>query len=115
MSCSVVSVLASTTTPTLSSGATYIADLNPEVVKIDRELVAGLRVSSRLHKLVAAIVRLCNDMGASVVAEGIETYEEFMAARDAGAQYGQGYYFARPATPRPTYDWKKLSKPPPEA
>jgi EAL domain-containing protein (putative c-di-GMP-specific phosphodiesterase class I) len=95
------------------SNLKYIADLNPEVVKIDRELVAGLRVSSRLHKLVAAIVRLCNDMGAAVVCEGIETYEEFVASRDAGAQYGQGYYFARPATPRPSYDWKALSNPPP--
>lgn len=95
------------------SNLKYIADLNPEVVKIDRDLVAGLRVSTRLHRLVAAIVRLCNDMGAQVVCEGIETYEEFAAARDAGAQFGQGYYFARPATPKPMYDWKKLSNPPP--
>ena len=95
------------------SNLKYIADLNPEVVKIDRDLVAGLRAESRLHKLVKAIVRLCNDMGTQVVAEGIETYDEFQAARDAGAQFGQGYYFARPATPRPSYDWKKLSNPPP--
>jgi EAL domain-containing protein (putative c-di-GMP-specific phosphodiesterase class I) len=94
------------------SNLKYIADLNPEVVKIDRELVAGLRGGSRLYKLVAAIVRLCNDMGAAVVCEGIETYDEFASARDAGAQYGQGYYFARPAAPKPTYDWKKLSHPP---
>jgi EAL domain-containing protein (putative c-di-GMP-specific phosphodiesterase class I) len=95
------------------SNLKYIADLNPEIVKLDRDLVAGLRTSTRLHKLVKSIVRLCNDMGASVVCEGIETYEEFAAARDAGAQFGQGYYFARPATPRPTYDWSRLSNPPP--
>ena len=59
-------------------------------------------------------MRLCNDMGAAVVCEGIETYDEFAAARDAGAQFGQGYYFARPATPKPSYDWKKLSNPPPD-
>ncbi len=94
------------------SNLKYIADLNPEIVKIDRELVAGLKAGTRLHKLVQSIVRLCNDMGAQVVCEGIETYDEFMAARDAGAQYGQGYYFARPATPKPEYDWKKLSNPP---
>jgi len=94
------------------SNLKYIADLNPEIVKLDRDLVAGLRASTRLHKLVQSIVRLCNDMGASVVCEGIETYDEFAAARDAGAQFGQGYYFARPATPRPTYDWAALSNPP---
>jgi len=96
------------------SNLKYIADLNPEVVKLDRDLVAGLRAGARLHKLVASIVRLCNEMGAAVVAEGIETYDEFAAARDAGAQFGQGYYFARPATPKPSYDWKKLSNPPPD-
>ena len=96
------------------SNLKYIADLNPEVVKLDRDLVAGLRAGSRLHKLVVSIVRLCNEMGASVVAEGIETYDEFAAARDAGAQFGQGYYFARPATPKPSYDWKALSNPPPK-
>ena len=94
------------------SNLKYIADLNPEVVKLDRDLVAGLRGGTRLQKLVRSIVRLCNDMGAQVVCEGIETYDEFAAARDAGAQFGQGYYFARPATPRPQYDWKKLSTPP---
>ena len=97
------------------SNLKYIADLNPEVVKIDRELIAGLRLNSRLQKLLKAIVRLCNDMGAQVVCEGIETYDELVAAQDAGAQLGQGYYLARPATPRPTYDWKKLSTAPPRA
>ncbi len=91
------------------SNLKYIADLNPEIVKIDRELVAGIRSGTRLFKLVQAIVRLCNDMGAKVVVEGIETYEEFAAAQDAGAQFGQGYYLARPSNPRPSYDWKRIS------
>jgi EAL domain-containing protein (putative c-di-GMP-specific phosphodiesterase class I) len=79
------------------SNLKYIADLAPEVVKLDRELVAGLLPGSRLHKLVASIVELCEAQGARVVAEGIETAEELRAVIATGVHYAQGYYLARPA------------------
>ncbi len=93
------------------SNLKYIADLEPEVVKLDRELIAGVKRAGRLHKLVASLVRLCTDMGAKVVVEGIETYDEFRIAQDVGAQFGQGYYIARPSFPRPNYEWKTISAP----
>jgi EAL domain-containing protein (putative c-di-GMP-specific phosphodiesterase class I) len=80
------------------SNLKYIADLAPEVVKLDRDLVAKMRADSRQHRLVSSLVRLCNDLGARVVAEGIETQEEAEAVRSAGAHFGQGYYFGRPAS-----------------
>src|SRR5438067_9598727 len=79
------------------SNLKYIADLYPRVVKLDRELIAGLTMDSRLYKLVAAIVRLCQELDARVVAEGIETKTELEAVIAAGARYGQGYFLARPA------------------
>ena len=87
------------------SNLKYIADLSPRVVKLDRELVAGLTRASRLHRLVSSIVLLCEDLGASVVAEGIETPEELFAVRDAGVHYGQGYLLARPEHPPPPIHW----------
>jgi EAL domain-containing protein (putative c-di-GMP-specific phosphodiesterase class I) len=90
------------------SNLKYIADLSPEVVKLDRALIANLRSQTRLHKLVTAIVRLCDTLGAKVVAEGIETIEEMWAVIDTGAHYGQGYLFARPAFPAPKVDWMVL-------
>jgi EAL domain-containing protein (putative c-di-GMP-specific phosphodiesterase class I) len=87
------------------SNLKYIADLSPRIVKLDRELVAGLTRASRLHRLVSSIVLLCEDLGASVVAEGIETPEELFAVRDAGVHYGQGYLLARPAFPPPAMTW----------
>lgn len=87
------------------SNLRYIADLHPRVVKLDRDLVAGLRPGSRMFKLVAAIVVLCRDLGAMVVAEGIETAEELDAVRAAGAHFGQGYLLARPAFPPPPVTW----------
>lgn len=87
------------------SNLKYIADLSPEVVKLDRELIAGLDRTRRLHRLVCSIVRMCRDLGASVVAEGIETPGELEAVQAAGVQFGQGFLLARPAFPPPPVDW----------
>jgi len=55
----------------------------------------------RAQVLVRHIVRLCQELGALVVAEGIEQETEMKVVIDCGAHYGQGYYFARPAYPAP--------------
>jgi EAL domain-containing protein (putative c-di-GMP-specific phosphodiesterase class I) len=83
------------------SNLKYIVDLRPEIVKLDRTLVADVAKDRRLQVLVRHMVRLCQDLGARVVAEGIEQEEEMRALVDLGAHYGQGYYFARPAYPPP--------------
>lgn len=87
------------------SNLRYIADLHPRVVKLDRDLVAGLRKGTRMFKLVSAIVVLCRELDAMVVAEGIETAEELDAVQEAGARFGQGYLLARPAFPPPPVSW----------
>lgn len=79
------------------SNLLYIADLSPEIVKLDRCLIERLESDPRRQKLVLNIVRLCEDLGARVVAEGIETQGELSAARDAGVDYLQGYLLARPS------------------
>ncbi len=84
------------------SNLKYIADLHPRVVKLDRDLIAGLVKDSRLYKLVCGIVVLCRELGAMVVAEGIETPQELAAVMAAGAHFGQGYLLARPSFPPPT-------------
>lgn len=83
------------------SNLKYIADLHPEIVKLDRGLIAGLHTDPRRQKLVKHMVSLCEDLGAKVVAEGMETAEELEACVDTGAHYGQGYFFARPSFPPP--------------
>jgi EAL domain-containing protein (putative c-di-GMP-specific phosphodiesterase class I) len=87
------------------SNLRYIADLHPRIVKLDRDLVAGLRIGTRMFKLVAAIVVLCRELEAMVVAEGIETASELEAVQAAGAHFGQGYLLARPAFPPPPVTW----------
>ncbi len=86
------------------SNLKYIADLEPAVVKLDRELVADIDRHPRVQRLVHWLVRLCGDLGAEVVAEGVETEDELACVRDQGVQLVQGYLLARPGFPLPLHD-----------
>jgi EAL domain-containing protein (putative c-di-GMP-specific phosphodiesterase class I) len=83
------------------SNLARIADIEPRIVKLDRELVKDIHLKPRKQRLVASVTRLCGDMGAEVVAEGIELSEEYRVVRDCGVHYGQGYLFSRPEFPSP--------------
>lgn len=79
------------------SGLALLGDLNPDLVKIDRELVAR-SVDSPFHReICAALVRLAKDAGELVLAEGVETEEEWRTLEALGVNLFQGYLFARPA------------------
>lgn len=82
-----------------------IADLEPSIVKLDRQLVTGIDARPRQRRLVTAIVELCSALGAEVVAEGVETVDEYLALLETGVHYGQGWLFARPAFPIPPVAW----------
>jgi EAL domain-containing protein (putative c-di-GMP-specific phosphodiesterase class I) len=82
-----------------------VVDLEPAIVKLDRELIRGIDENRRQQILVEQLVATCDALGASVVAEGIETRDELRAVQDAGVPLGQGYLFARPAFPVPPAQW----------
>jgi EAL domain-containing protein (putative c-di-GMP-specific phosphodiesterase class I) len=78
------------------SNLLYIAELEPEIVKLDAGLARAIVRNERSERLVARIVDLCRDMGAEVVAEGIETRDQLDAVVRAGCRYGQGFFLGRP-------------------
>jgi len=82
-----------------------IVDLEPKAVKLDRELIASLHLSRRQQQLARRLVKLCGELGAHVVAEGVETHEEHAALIDCGVLLAQGYLYARPAFPFPEVSW----------
>lgn len=87
------------------SNLVYIAELIPDVVKLDMGLIRGLERSKRKQQVITAMVRMCDELGARVVAEGIETREELSSVIDCGAHFGQGFLLARPARPAPEVNW----------
>ena len=67
--------------------------------------MTNIHLDPRRQKMLRHLTALCTDLGAHVVAEGIEQREELSAVVDAGVHYGQGYLFARPAYPIPPAPW----------
>jgi EAL domain-containing protein (putative c-di-GMP-specific phosphodiesterase class I) len=78
------------------SGLASFASLEPDFVKLDRELVRGIDRHPVKRKVVSSIVGVSRDLGTSVVAEGIETAGERDAATEAGCNLMQGFFFRRP-------------------
>lgn len=92
-----------------------VVDLEPSIVKLDLALTRGIHAHPRKRAVVRHVVNLCNELGARVVAEGIETIDELSCVRDLGVDYAQGYLLARPAAPPPKAAWPfaPLAKGPP--
>jgi EAL domain-containing protein (putative c-di-GMP-specific phosphodiesterase class I) len=78
------------------AGLTSFASLQPDFVKLDRGLVAGIDAEPVKRKLVGSIVSVSRDLGISTVAEGVETAAEQDVAAELGCDLMQGYLFRRP-------------------
>jgi len=65
-------------------------------LKIDRCFISQARTSLSAQKILGNTVHLAHDLGLSVVAEGVETEEDFQRIAALGCDIAQGYYFARP-------------------
>lgn len=78
------------------SSLRHILLTTPDVIKLDRSIVSGAGTDQVLLTLARSLVDFAHGAGATVVAEGIETSDDALALRDAGVDYGQGWFFARP-------------------
>lgn len=74
-----------------------LADLECGIVKLDMALTRNLHRRPRAEAIVRSTSRLCRDLGTTVIAEGIETTDEFHLLRDCGIHLMQGYLLAKPA------------------
>ena len=80
----------------------HVTQLAPDYIKVDRSLIQDLHLDHAKRALVRSMVTLEKELGAEVVAEGIESTEELRALRELGVPLGQGFLLARPANePRP--------------
>lgn len=78
------------------AGLNAIAQLEPDVVKIDMSLVRGVEKERTKRRLISSIVGVCRDLNIQVVAEGIETAGERDALIELGCDLLQGYLFSKP-------------------
>ena len=74
----------------------HVLELSPEIIKLDIHLTRGVHNDLSRQALVRSLVSFADDVGSTLVAEGIETPEDMTTLCDAQVPYGQGYLFARP-------------------
>ena len=78
------------------SSLNYLRRFPIDELKIDRSFVASLDDGPAQSAVVLSILRLGETLHLETVAEGIEEPSQLAALRDLGADFGQGYLFARP-------------------
>ena len=79
------------------AGLTLLARFQPDIIKIDMELVRGIESSLPRRVIVGGIASMCRELGITLIAEGVETEAELRALRSIGIRYLQGFLLARPA------------------
>lgn len=79
------------------AGLNLLAEFQPDIIKLDMALIRSIDKHRVRSIIVDAILRVCEEIGIQVIAEGVETAEEFHHLAAKGIYLFQGYYFARPA------------------
>lgn len=79
------------------AGLGLLTRFRTDVVKLDMQLVRGIDQNMPQRMIVGGVLRIMDDLGITVFAEGIETEAEFDTLRSMGVRYMQGYLLARPA------------------
>ncbi|GGD94705.1 diguanylate phosphodiesterase [Aureimonas endophytica] len=78
------------------SGLNLLADFQPDLIKLDMDLIRGIHYSRPRQVLVASLAVAARELGITVLAEGIESPNEVEVLKAAGISLMQGYYFAKP-------------------
>jgi diguanylate cyclase (GGDEF)-like protein/PAS domain S-box-containing protein len=93
---------------------THLRNLDIDTLKIDRHFIAGMLTTPRDTAVARSIIDLCRNLNVLVIAEGVETIEQYQWLADNGCQLIQGYLVSRPmladeALRFPeTLDWEAL-------
>jgi len=86
------------------AGLAHLMRLRPDLVKVDRDLVAGVDADPARRRLLELLGDLCGQMDAWLLAEGVETAAENDVVLALGIPLAQGWHYARPAPPWPELD-----------
>jgi len=79
------------------AGLTLLADFTPDFIKLDMALVRGVEASKSRQAIARGVLRICQEIGVQVIAEGVETTAERDFFLHEGVTLMQGYLFAKPA------------------
>jgi EAL domain-containing protein (putative c-di-GMP-specific phosphodiesterase class I) len=87
------------------SSLNMLSDLPIDALKLDMGFVRNICVNEKDMKMVNLMIDIAKYLEVSVIAEGVETEEQYLRLRNAGCDIIQGYYFSKPLFPD---DFEKL-------
>ncbi|HEX6262177.1 MAG TPA: EAL domain-containing protein [Actinomycetota bacterium] len=71
----------------------HVAEIEPDLVKMDARVCRNIHIDARMHALATALISFARELGAEIVAEGIEHRGQLDALKDIGVEFGQGSFF----------------------
>ena len=88
------------------AGLNMLADLQPDLIKLDMNLLRDIHRHGPRQSIVKAIYEVCMDLGIDILAEGVESPDEYHFLSRVGIELYQGYFFAKPGFecfPKPSF------------
>ena len=74
----------------------HILEIEPDVIKLDLSLASNIHLDPKRQALVTGLLAFARSFNCEVVAEGVETAQEFQALKTLGVTFFQGWFFSRP-------------------
>ncbi len=81
------------------SSLNMLASMPIDALKLDKAFIRNIKPGNKDMKLVELVLEIARNLGVPVVAEGVETEEEYKMLKTAGCDIIQGYYFSKPIPP----------------
>ena len=78
------------------SSVTYLRQFPVDVLKVDQSFIHEVTTSAGGSPIVSAMISMGRSLGHRVIAEGVETPEQYAFLRAQQCSEGQGFYFSRP-------------------
>ena len=78
------------------AGLHHLLEVQPDVIKLDISLTQHVDTDPARRALAVALTSFSHDVGATVLAEGIQTAEELRVLSELGVPWGQGFHLAEP-------------------
>ena len=82
------------------SSLNTLKDIPIDLLKLDMKFMQGFESSERVKTIVASIARMSRWLNVPMLAEGVETKEQYLFLKSIGCSYIQGYYFSKPESER---------------
>ena len=97
------------------AGLSLLASFQPDLIKLDMELIRGVAYSAARQTIIACMTTMAKELNMMVLAEGVETHEQWTRLMDDGCRHFQGFLFGRPqrsgqdprALIEPRVGWKR--------